>query len=126
MQVRYDNQGDFSGTPAQSQAKFNTFTALQNGNGVPVVVSVTAKKTMKAPVCLGAIPRAGCAGTFVGLPLYTLRWCQPVRRAVRRCTFITNLTPTTKTIDGAPSTMPDHPQGVAASVQPSCGLSVAR
>ena len=51
-QVRYDNQGVFGGTPAQSQAKFNDFTVSQNGNGLPVVVTVTVKKTMKAPVRL--------------------------------------------------------------------------
>ena len=52
MQVRYDNQGDFAGTLLESRAAFNALTIAQNGNGVPVVVSVTAKKTMKAPVSL--------------------------------------------------------------------------
>jgi len=50
-QARYDNIGAFAGaTDADRLATFNSNTIAQNGNGSPVRVTVTAKKTMKAPV----------------------------------------------------------------------------
>ena len=52
LQARYDNVGDFAGaTDADRLVTFNSYTIAQNGNGLPVRVVLTAKKTMKAPVC---------------------------------------------------------------------------
>ena len=50
-QARYDNVGVFAGaTDADRLATFNSNTIASNGNGSPVSVTITAKKTMKAPV----------------------------------------------------------------------------